>query len=100
MIRFTERVESRERCAESGWYAFDYMFEAPLDREFIKGLRGFGGSFVFLEMLRKPFFKLESDHYIIKGVLGDDFFRMAVHGEYKEELTRLEEYLKDEYSKG
>lgn len=99
-MRMTGREESRERCAESGWYAYDFMLSEPMDGEFIKSLRGFGGSFVFLAMLKKPFFKVESDHYVLKGVEGDDFFRMAVHGDYTEELARMEEYLAHDNCKG
>lgn len=95
-MKLLKRMESRERCTESGWYAYDYLLDGKMDKEFIKGLRGFGGSFVFLEMLKKPFFKIESEHYIIKGLLDDDFFRMAVHKDELLELNRLEEWIKSE----
>lgn len=94
-MKMTERIESRERCAEAGWYAFDYLLDTGMNREFIEALRAFGGSFVFLTMLKKPFFKIESEHYILKGLLDEPFFRMAVHQDYPEELMRLEKLLKD-----
>ena len=28
---------SREKCAESGWFATDYLMDAPIGREFISG---------------------------------------------------------------
>ena len=62
---------------------------------FIQGLRAFGGSFVFLPMLKKPFFKLESDNYILKGIQGDTFFRMAVQEDHTAELDRAETFLKN-----
>ena len=93
-MKITKITESRERCAEAGWFAYDFLLNAPMDKEFIRGLRGIGGSFVFLEMLKSPFFKLEADHYILKGVIGNDFFRMPVHGDHeKEEMERIKQYI-------
>ena len=40
-----------------------------------------------------PFFKIENDYYMIKGVQGKDYFRIAVHGKHEDELQRLEEFL-------
>ena len=51
------------------------------------------GSFVYLDMLKEPFFKIENDYYMIKGVQGKDYFRIAVHGKHEDELQRLEEFL-------
>ena len=30
---------SREKCAESGWFATDYLMDAPIGREFILKLK-------------------------------------------------------------
>ena len=43
---------SREKCAESGWLATDYLMDAPIDREFILKLKPLGG-FVYLDMLKQ-----------------------------------------------
>lgn len=91
-MNIVKRIESRERCAEAGWFAFDYVLESQMDKTFIISLRTLG-TFVFLEMLTNPFFKIESDHFIIKGILGDNFFRMAVHRDYMEELEKMETYI-------
>lgn len=79
-MKILKRVESRERCAEAGWYAYDFLLAAPLREEDILALKPLG-SFVYLSMLKKPFFKVENHHYLLKGILGDDFFRVAVHGD-------------------
>jgi len=92
-IVFVRRIPSRERCAESGWYAWDYLLSAPMDQAFIMRLKDLGGSFVFLHMLKKPFFKLESDYYALKGVLGDDFFRVATHEDNEVLLKRVENFI-------
>ena len=33
------------------------------------------------------------NYYMIKGVQGKDYFRIAVHGKHEDELQRLEEFL-------
>ena len=55
-------------------------------------LRPLGG-FVYLDMLKEPFFKIESNYYIIKGIQGRNYFRIAVHGKHEEKLREIEEYL-------
>ena len=91
-MKILGKQPSREKCAESGWFATDYLLDAPIDKAFILSLRPLG-SFVFLYMLKEPFFKLEYYYYMIKGVQGKDYFRIAVHGKHEDELQRLEEFL-------
>ncbi len=96
-MKIREIIESRERCVEAGWFAYDFVLEEPINKEFIKNMRGIGGSYVFLEMLKAPFFKLEADHYILKGVEGNDFFRMAVHADdVKSEVERVRRFIEKE----
>ena len=84
-MKILGKQPSREKCAESGWFATDYLLDAPIDRAFILSLRPLG-SFVYLDMLKEPFFKIENDYYMIKGVQGKDYFRIAVHGKHEDEL--------------
>ena len=70
-MKILGKQPSREKCAESGWFATDYLLDAPIDRAFILSLRPLG-SFVYLDMLKEPFFKIENDYYMIKGVQGKD----------------------------
>ena len=93
-IRYLRTEESRERCAESGWYAFDLILSEGMDDDFIRSRRQVGGSFLYLPQLKQPFFKIESDYYMLKGVRGNDFFRMAVHGEHTDEVRRVEQMLR------
>ena len=88
-MRIIEKTESRERCAEAGWYAWDLVLDQPMDDDFILSLRPLG-SFVYLQTLAKPFFKTESPYRFIKGLLGDSFFRVAVHDEYRDKLAEVE----------
>lgn len=91
-MKLIDKIESRERCTEAGWDAYDYLMDEPVDRGFILSLRPLG-SFVFLDMLAKPFFKIESDHFLIKGIMGDPFFRVAHHREDASVCEHLEELL-------
>lgn len=91
-MKIIDRIPSRERCAESGWYAWDILLDAPMDDAFIRALRPLG-SFVYLSMLAKPFFKIEADYRFIKGLKGDDFLRVAVHDEHRDELERVEAFI-------
>lgn len=92
-MKIIDRRPSIEQCTESGWDAIDFMMDEPIDAEFIKDMRVIEGSFLFMSMLRQPFFKIESHNYVIKGVQGDDHFRMAVHKDYLDEIDRVAELL-------
>lgn len=93
-MRIVNRIESREKCAEAGWYAYDYILDEPMEKKFIVSLRPLG-SFIYLKMLKKPFFKIETDHYVLRGIEHDMFFRIAVHGDYLRELEKIEKYIKE-----
>lgn len=54
-MKIISKRESREKCAESGWFAYDYLLDGKIDRDFILGLKPLGG-LVYLDMLRQPFF--------------------------------------------
>lgn len=81
-------VPSPEPCTEAGWQAFQYQLEKPVSRELIMALRPLG-SLVFLDMLAQPFFKIENQHYFIKGLLNDGSIRIAVHIEHFDEQKTI-----------
>ena len=60
-MRIIDKIPSRERCADAGWYTWDFLLEQPMDDAFIRALRPLGG-FVYLTMLARPFFKVESTY--------------------------------------
>ena len=93
-MKIIGKQPSREKCAESGWFAWDYLLDGTITREFILKLKGLG-SFTYLDMLRQPFFKIDSDYYMIKGIQGNDYFRIAVHGKQEDQLGELEESIID-----
>lgn len=73
-MKILGKQPSREKCAESGWFATDYLLDAPIDRAFILSLRPLG-SFVYLDMLKEPFFKIENELLYDKGSAGKRLFQ-------------------------
>ena len=69
-MKIIDKIASRERCAEAGWYAWDFILDQPMDDAFILSLRPLG-SFVYLSMLSKPFFKIESVHEAYRDKLAE-----------------------------
>ena len=67
-LKIIETRESLETCTEAGWNAIDCLLDEPMDDDFIESLRTIDGSFLYMKMLRKPFFKVENHNYILKGV--------------------------------
>ena len=51
-MKIIGKQPSREKCAESGWFAWDYLLDEPVEREFILKLRPLGG-FTYLDMLKQ-----------------------------------------------
>ncbi|MCP1103056.1 putative restriction endonuclease [Aequitasia blattaphilus] len=82
------KTESKERCTEAGWYAYDILLDEDIDEEFIKNLKRFG-SLLYMPMLKKPFFKVESSNYLLKGMKGEPFFRLAIHKDYEELVENI-----------
>lgn len=89
-----DKRKSLETCTESGWDAVDILLDQPMDDEFIRKIGTIGGSFVYMSMLKSPFFKVESHNYVAKGVKGDMHFRLAVHRDYMSEVDRIIDYLR------
>lgn len=79
---------SPEPCVEAGWHASQYYLDGPVTKQLVLSLRPLG-SLLLLEHLRQPFFKVESHHYMIKGLLGDTSLRVALHRDYQHEAERI-----------
>ena len=99
-MRIVAKRRSLETCTESGWDAYDLLTNEPLSDEDIESLRKLTGSFMYLKNLKKPFFKLESHKYVIKGVKGDSFFRFAAHKDDMPELDHVIRVLDPESEEG
>jgi len=91
-MKITNITRSPEPCTEAGWIAFQYELERVVSRDFILALRPLG-SFIFLESLTKPFFKIQNHHYMIKGLLNDTSIRVAVHREHLNEQEPIKQLI-------
>ncbi len=88
-MRLLKKCASREPCAESGWYAYDYLVGAPIARSDILALAPLG-RLIYLPQLRRPFFRLDTDGWHMKGIEGDLTLRIAVDGAREPLLAELE----------
>jgi hypothetical protein len=94
-VKITDKQNSPEPCEEAGWVAYDYALDAPLRRGDILRLRPLG-AFAYLDKLRQPFFKVESDHYLVKGLEGKQTLRVGVHRDHLDELRAVEAAIEGE----
>lgn len=85
---------SPEPCAEAGWHASQYQLEGTVTRALVLALRPLG-SLLLMDNLRQPFFKIESHHFMLKGLLGDRSIRVAVHRDHEEETTTIRQMIND-----
>ncbi len=91
-MRITAITPSPEPCVEAGWYASQYHLDHEVTREFVCSLQPLG-ALLLLDKLRQPFFKIESHHYMLKGLLGDTSIRVAVHRDHEDLLTRIQQQI-------
>ncbi|MBR5062688.1 MAG: hypothetical protein IKX24_11205 [Prevotella sp.] len=91
-MKITNISRSPEPCTEAGWIAFQYELEYSITRDFIFSLRPLG-SFIFLETLVQPFFKIQNHHYMIKGLLNDNSIRVAVHRDHLNEQEPIKQII-------
>jgi len=96
-MKIVDVRKSLETCTESGWDALDVMTDEPLDDKDIVCLKEFDGSFMYMKMLKKPFFKLEYHDYVFKGVKGDNFFRAAFHRDSREKIDEMIKSLSEKW---
>ena len=91
-MRIISITPSPEPCAEAGWHASQYLLDGTLTRELVMALRPLG-SLLLMDNLRQPFFKIESHHYMLKGLLGVHSIRVAVHQDHEEETNLIKQLL-------
>lgn len=69
--------KSFELCAEAGWYGYDIYFDVPISKEFIMSLEAMG-NLLYMEQLKTPFFRLQGEGFLIKGVEGRTNLRIGL----------------------
>ena len=91
-MKVLDRRESVELCTESGWSAYDMILAGKMDRETILEM-GKLGDLTYLEMLKQPFYRIEQNFYMIKGLQGADRLRVAMLMGHEEILERVEQVI-------
>ena len=91
-MRIIRITPSPEPCAEAGWHASQYQLDGVVTRELVMSLRPLG-SLLLMDSLRQPFFKIESHHYMLKGLLGSDSIRVAVHRDHEDETHFIKQQI-------
>ena len=61
-------------CAESGWYGYDIRLSEPIDDALIETL-GTLGQMQCIRTLKRPFFIVRGDGFLLRGITGDCFLR-------------------------
>lgn len=91
-MKVVEQRESIELCTESGWYAYDLMTDEAVGRTHIEKL-GTLGTMTYLGMLSKPFYRIEEQYFMIKGLEGECTLRVAMLSGQEEILDRVRKIL-------
>ncbi len=73
-MRVLSKERSFEPCAESGWYGYDICLGAPIDQTLIQALGTLGRMSCILT-LKRPFFILCGEGFLLRGITGDCFLR-------------------------
>lgn len=94
-MRITGERESLELCTEAGWSAYDIFLDTPMDRKAIQRLKELG-TMTYLGMLKHPFYRIEKEHYLIKGLEGSCMLRVSMLQGEEIILKRVKEQLESE----
>lgn len=78
-MKIISQKESIELCTESGWHAYDLATDVPIQKETIERL-GQLGTLTYLAMLSQPFYRVEQEYFMIKGLEGNNSLRVAMLG--------------------
>jgi hypothetical protein len=78
--------KSNEICAEINWHSYDIFFDEQMDKKFIFSLKKFG-TLMYLSLLKKPFFKVNTNEYLIKGTQYNTKLRVGIFNNNIEYLS-------------
>ena len=91
-MKVTGERESIELCTEAGWSAVDLLTDEPVREKQIRSL-GQLGTLTYLRMLKKPFYRVESRFWLIKGLEGECSLRVSMLAGEEEILERTKAVL-------
>lgn len=74
------RVErAMEPCTEGGYFGYYFYLARPVNAAFVECLKPLG-ALTFMQNLKKPFYVLRGQKFVVRGQVGDDFCRVGVEG--------------------
>lgn len=91
-MKVIETKESIELCTESGWSAYDLFVDEEIMEQEIRRLGGLG-DLTYLGMLSQPFYRVEQQYYMIKGLEHEKKLRVAMLAGHEAILKRVQELL-------
>ncbi len=73
-MRVIASERSLEPCAESGWFGYDLALSEPIDESLLEAL-GSLGRMNCIRTLKRPFFIVRAEEFVLRGIVGDRFLR-------------------------
>ncbi len=87
-MRIKKIERSYETCTESGWYGYYIVIDEPVDDDLIMKLSVLG-KLSYWRNLKRPFFTVRSEQFLIRGVVGDDFIKAGFADKAVPELEMI-----------
>jgi hypothetical protein len=95
-MKVLEIEKSFEKCAEAGWFGYDFILDTAVEPDFVHYLSQLG-NMIFLSSLKEPFFKIENDRLIVKGICNQKNIRVAVRSTEEESVLAETEKVINNY---
>ncbi|NLI55004.1 MAG: hypothetical protein GX417_11905 [Clostridiales bacterium] len=87
-MHVTTVERSFEPCSESGWYGYDVHLSEPIDGALIDALAALG-RLSRIRTLKRPFFTVRGDGFLLRGITGDRFLRAGFAKKDAPELSDI-----------
>ncbi len=70
-------ARSGEECQQAGWIGLDIFFDQTVTEEQVLLWESLG-DLVYLPQLRQPFYRIASQNFLIKGLVGMEYLRIGL----------------------
>lgn len=97
MIKVLSKERSIEPCTENGWFGYDIHLNMPIDLAIIESL-GTLGRLRCILTLKRPFFIVHGDGFLLRGIMGDCLLRAGFADKTAPQLENICAFLESENS--
>ncbi len=73
-MKIVKIERSYETCTESGWYGYDIRLSGAVEEPLVGALAALG-KLSYFRQLKRPFFTVRSENFLIRGITGDHCIR-------------------------